>query len=262
MLVCAALRPDKARDRFVLASLVASFLLTVALCLTRRWQPDPVYHLPEPAGGWRPPDGLSRLFSLLMSGMWLLSGAFSFGYMAHEGAQRRFYTFYLLTLSALLGLCFAGTLVTMYLCFELMTLLSVALVLHSLTKEAVAAGNEIPAVLHRGRDDGSAGHLLLHRQRGNPLFVAGGTLSPDAVAAQGPLLLWVLLITVIGFRHQGRYMFPMPRLAAHGPPHRSSSGQRGAKRRDHQSGRFVHHSRDLLRNRRGTSCAARGCRRR
>lgn len=28
----------------------------------------------------------------------------------------------------------------MYLCFELMTLLSVALVLHSLTKEAVAAG--------------------------------------------------------------------------------------------------------------------------
>ena len=29
-----ALRPDKARDRFVLASLVASFLLTVALCLT------------------------------------------------------------------------------------------------------------------------------------------------------------------------------------------------------------------------------------
>lgn len=46
-----ALRPDKARDRFVLASLVASFLLTVALCLTGDGQPDPVYHLPEPAGG-------------------------------------------------------------------------------------------------------------------------------------------------------------------------------------------------------------------
>ena len=27
-----------------------------------------------------------------------------------------------------------------------------------------------------------------------PLFVPGGTLSPDAVASQGPLLLWVLLI--------------------------------------------------------------------
>ena len=34
--------------------------------------------------------------------------------IAHEGRAARFYTFYLLTLSALLGLCFAGTLVTMY----------------------------------------------------------------------------------------------------------------------------------------------------
>ena len=124
-----ALRPDKARDRFVLASLVASFLLTVALCLTGDGSLTLFtisQNLPVVAAS----DGLSRLFSILMSGMWLLSGAFSFGYMAHEGAQRRFYAFYLLTLSALLGLCFAGTLVTMYLCFELMTLLSVALVLH------------------------------------------------------------------------------------------------------------------------------------
>ena len=29
-----AVRPDKARDRFVLASLMVSFLLTIALCLT------------------------------------------------------------------------------------------------------------------------------------------------------------------------------------------------------------------------------------
>ena len=142
-----ALRPDKARDRFVLAALVASFLLTVALCLTGDGSLTLFtisQNLPVVAAS----DGLSRLFSILMSGMWLLSGAFSFGYMAHEGAQRRFYTFYLLTLSALLGLCFAGTLVTMYLCFELMTLLSVALVLHSLTKEAVAAGMKYQSLIH------------------------------------------------------------------------------------------------------------------
>ena len=43
-------------------------------------------------------------FALLISAMWLNSGAFSFGYMAHDGAQRRYYTFYLLTLGALLGM--------------------------------------------------------------------------------------------------------------------------------------------------------------
>ena len=82
-----ALRPDKARDRFVLASLVASFLLTVALCLTGDGSLTLFtisQNLPVVAAS----DGLSRLFSILMSGMWLLSGAFSFGYMAHEGAQR------------------------------------------------------------------------------------------------------------------------------------------------------------------------------
>ena len=85
-------------------------------------------------------DAMGRLFLLLVSGMWLNSGAFSFGYMAHEGNGRRFYTFYLLTLSALLGLGLAGTMVTMYLFFEAMTLFSVVLVLHSMTREAVAAG--------------------------------------------------------------------------------------------------------------------------
>ena len=70
-----ALRPDKARDRFVLASLVASFLLTVALCLTGDGSLTLFtisQNLPVVAAS----DGLSRLFSILMSGMWLLSGAF------------------------------------------------------------------------------------------------------------------------------------------------------------------------------------------
>ena len=202
-----ALRPDKARDRFVLAALVASFLLTVALCLTGDGSLTLFtisQNLPVVAAS----DGLSRLFSLLMSGMWLLSGAFSFGYMAHEGAQRRFYTFYLLTLSALLGLCFAGTLVTMYLCFELMTLLSVALVLHSLTKEAVAAGMKYLLYSIAGAMMGLLGIFFFTANAVTPLFVPGGTLSPDAVASQGPLLLWVLLITVIGFGTKAG-LFPM-----------------------------------------------------
>ena len=202
-----ALRPDKARDRFVLASLVASFLLTVALCLTGDGSLTLFtisQNLPVVAAS----DGLSRLFSILMSGMWLLSGAFSFGYMAHEGAQRRFYTFYLLTLSALLGLCFAGTLVTMYLCFELMTLLSVALVLHSLTKEAVAAGMKYLLYSIAGAMMGLLGIFFFTANAVTPLFVPGGTLSPDAVASQGPLLLWVLLITVIGFGTKAG-LFPM-----------------------------------------------------
>src|SRR5699024_2897379 len=97
---------------------------------------------------------------------------------------------------------------TMYLCFELMTLLSVALVLHSLTKEAVAAGMKYLLYSIAGAMMGLLGIFFFTANAVTPLFVPGGTLSPDAVASQGPLLLWVLLITVIGFGTKAG-MFPM-----------------------------------------------------
>lgn len=96
----------------------------------------------------------------------------------------------------------------MYLCFELMTLLSVALVLHSLTKEAVAAGMKYLLYSIAGAMMGLLGIFFFTANAVTPLFVPGGTLSPDAVASQGPLLLWVLLITVIGFGTKAG-MFPM-----------------------------------------------------
>lgn len=201
-----ALRPDKTRDRFVLGALIVSFALTVALCLTGDGSVT-LFTLSQSLPVVAASDGLSRLFAVLMSGMWLVSGAFSFGYMAHEGAQRRYYTFYLLTLSALLGLCFAGTLVTMYLCFELMTLLSVALVLHSMTKEAVAAGLKYLLYSVAGAMMGLFGIFFFTANAATPLFAAGGTLAPEA-AAQAPVLLWVLLITVVGFGTKAG-MFPM-----------------------------------------------------
>lgn len=84
-------------------------------------------------------DGISRWFSLLMSGMWALVGVYSFGYLAHDGEDGRFYVFYLCTLSMLMGLCYAENLVTLYMFYELMTLLSLPLVAHERTKESVAA---------------------------------------------------------------------------------------------------------------------------
>ena len=116
-----AVREDKARDRFVLASLIVTFALVVGLCLTGDGAVT-IFSIVEGLPVILSSDGVARLFAVLMSGMWLVSGAFSFTYMTHEGSQRRYYTFYLFTLAALMGLCFAGTLVTMYLFFEMMTL--------------------------------------------------------------------------------------------------------------------------------------------
>jgi len=202
-----ALRSDKARDGFVLASLAVAFVLVIALCLTGDGMLT-LFTMGDSLPVVLASDGLSRLFAVLMSGMWLVSGAFSFRYMTHEGSQRRYYTFYLLTLFALMGLCFAGTLVTMYLFFELMTLLSVAMVLHSLSKEAVAAGMKYLLYSVAGAMMGLLGVFFFTANAATPLFVAGGTLDAAKAAQHGGLLLAILFVTIVGFGTKAG-MFPM-----------------------------------------------------
>ena len=85
-------------------------------------------------------DGIGMCFCVLMAFVWAAAGFYSFDYMAHEGHEKRFYCLYLLTLGVLMGLCMSGSLVTFYMFYEAMTLLTMPLVMHSGSKEAVAAG--------------------------------------------------------------------------------------------------------------------------
>ena len=147
-------------------------------------------------------DLLGRVFLTLVSVMWLLSGLFSFGYMKHEPEGRRRYdSFFLLTLFALNGLCLSGTLVTMYLFFELMTLLSIALVIHTGSKEAVAAGVKYLLYSVAGAMLGLLGIFFLTGASESQVFAMGGTLSGDVP-------LWVVLLAVIGFGAKAG-MFPL-----------------------------------------------------
>jgi len=202
-----ALRADKIRDGFVLFALAATFALVIALCTTGDGAIT-VFSMTESLPVILSSDGLARLFAVLMSGMWLVSGAFSFKYMTHEGSQRRYYTFYLFTLAALMGLCFAGTLVTMYLFFEMMTLLSVAMVLHSMSKEAVAAGLKYLLYSIAGAMMGLMGVFFFTAKATVPTFAAGGTLDAGWVSANAPLMLAILFVTIVGFGTKAG-MFPM-----------------------------------------------------
>ena len=82
--VCAALtwalpavREAKARARFVLASLIVTFALVVGVCLTGDGAVT-LFSIVEGLPVILSSDGVARLFAVLMSGMWLVSGAFSF----------------------------------------------------------------------------------------------------------------------------------------------------------------------------------------
>lgn len=85
-------------------------------------------------------DAVGRLFVSVVTIVWVLAGIYGFRYMEHEDCNKRYFGFYLIVYGILVGLDFSGNLITFYLFYECMTLLSLPLVFHSRTREAVMAG--------------------------------------------------------------------------------------------------------------------------
>lgn len=86
-------------------------------------------------------DEFGFLFALIISFIWLMATVFALDYMNHEDNQGRFFAFFMLTLSGTVGVPLAGDLLTLLIFFELMSLASYVLVVHTQTKEAFSAGN-------------------------------------------------------------------------------------------------------------------------
>ena len=83
-------------------------------------------------------DNLSKLFMVIASFGFLFAGIFASKYMEHEHdafPEENFYLFFLLSLFGLMGMDMSCNLVSMYFFFEMITLLSMPLVLHEKSKE-------------------------------------------------------------------------------------------------------------------------------
>ena len=155
------------------------------------------------------PDGLGIFFMGFIPPVWLLGGIFSLEYLKHETRRKRFWGFYLLTLGALHGLSLSGNLVTMYLFFEMMTLVSMPLVLHTQTHEAVMAGLKYLLYSMCGAYMALFGVFYLYHLGGGPVeFSPGGVLSPEALAQGGILPYLSIFLMILGFGVKAG-MFPM-----------------------------------------------------
>ena len=119
-------------------------------------------------------DSLGTFFALLICLIWLAVAYFAYEYMNHEGHRQRFFGFYLITLGALMGVCLAGNLVTLYMFYELMTICSVPLVLHIGTKKAFEAAWKYLAFSVVGAAMGLLGLFVLQDYCTSDLFTPGG----------------------------------------------------------------------------------------
>ncbi len=85
-------------------------------------------------------DMLSFFLGLLASFLWLLAAIHSIGYMAHEHAHDRYYTFLFLAFGGCLGCIFAGDMLGLFVFFEIMAVSAYVLVSHEEHGYAMFAG--------------------------------------------------------------------------------------------------------------------------
>ena len=153
-------------------------------------------------------DSLGRIFIALVVVMWLASGSVSFEYMRHEAHHTRYYGFFLISLGVLIGLGMAGNYMTMYLFYELMTLLTMPLVLHSGTKEAIAAGMKYLFYSIFGASMALIGFFFLSAYGTTLEFTAGGVLDMAKLSGHEGMMLVVTFLVILGFGAKAG-MFPL-----------------------------------------------------
>ena len=143
-------------------------------------------------------DGVARIFSLICAALWVPVAFYSFTYMKHEGMEDRFYTFFLLSEGALLGMDYAANLVCMYVLYELMTLSALPLILHSLKKEAIDAALKYLFYSIAGAFMALLAVMFLSRMCTTLDFTPGGSLSPVVLTRHMKMLSVTVFVAVIG----------------------------------------------------------------
>ncbi len=148
-------------------------------------------------------DILSFCLALISSLVWALVSIYSLDYMSHEHGTDRYYPIFIFVLGSCLGIFMAGDFFTLFVFFELMSLLSYVLVIHEETKEALRAGYK---------------YLIMTIIGGLALFFAivivfelAGTVSLSAgtlVAVPGTMAFLAFISFLIGFGMKAG-MFPL-----------------------------------------------------
>lgn len=144
-------------------------------------------------------DGLSKVFGGLVAALWPFATLYSFEYMKHEEREKTFFLFYTVTYGVTLGIAFAEDMMTMYFFYELLTLVTVPLVMHTMTREAVLASRKYLYYSMGGAAFGFIGMVFIIVYGASPDFVPGGSLDPALIGNQVNVLLLVYVLAFFGF---------------------------------------------------------------
>lgn len=205
------IKPEYKKRKSLVVTTGIGLIVTIGLSLVVIFSGDmelKLFQLGENMDIFFRVDEVGRIFAALVTLIWPLAGFYAFEYMSHYTENKRFFGFYMMVFGVLLALTFSGSILTFYLFYEMMTLMSMPLIFHFRSKEAIMAGLKYLFYSLCGAYLVLFGIYFLNKYAGTLTFTAGGTLDMTAAAGHEGILLVVALCMVAGFGVKAG-MFPM-----------------------------------------------------
>lgn len=144
-------------------------------------------------------DGMSMVFAGLVSALWPFATLYAFEYMTKEEHEKIFFLFYTMTYGVTLGISLSANLLTMYFFYELLTLVTVPLVMHTLTREAILASRKYLYYSLGGAAFAFIGLIFIIIYGNTTNFVLGGVLNIEKIGDRSNILLLVYVMAFLGF---------------------------------------------------------------
>lgn len=152
-------------------------------------------------------DGLGTVFAGIVSVLWPLATLYAFEYMKHEGHEKIFFMFYVITFGVTLGIALAEDILTMYFFYEMLTLVTLPLIMHTLSREAILASRTYLYYSLGGAAFAFIGMIFILTYGTTSVFVPGGVLDMEKLGGRTNLMLLIYVLCFCGFSVKAA-MFP------------------------------------------------------
>ena len=165
--------------KYVFISTLVNSLVLWYLVFGPQAETLPLFHFSETLQFTLSVDGLSRVFIMIISVLWPLTALYAFDYMAHEGGEPRFFTFFLVSYGVSSGIALSGNMLTLYMFFELLTLATLPLVMHKMDDKARFAGKRYLVYSMIGASLGFIAIIFVQAYGNGAGFTMGGVMGSN-----------------------------------------------------------------------------------
>lgn len=144
-------------------------------------------------------DGPGTVFAGLAAFLWPFAELYAFEYMEREENEKSFFLFYTVTYGITLGVALSENILTMYFFFEMLSLVTLPLVMHTRTREAILASRTYLYYMLGGAAFAFIGMIFVLVYGNTSSFVPGGVLDMANILEKKDMLLLVYVLCFCGF---------------------------------------------------------------